>query len=74
MMSGETRLIADNSASGMFISAVVNITIARPSNIVRPSTSGLVNRSADICPIASMIEPTSIVASVPRTVMTSPSG
>jgi hypothetical protein len=38
MISGETRLIADSSARPMWISAVVNSTIARPSSPVRIST------------------------------------
>ena len=41
MISGETRLIAESSASGMWISAVVNSTIAAPSSAVRPSTMRL---------------------------------
>ena len=46
--SGETRLIAESSASGMWTSAVVNRTIAMPSQAVRASTSLLkIPRSAE---------------------------
>ena len=75
MISGETRLIADSSASGIWISAVVNRTIARPSSAVRPSTmrAECGAQRGDMAE-ADQKAPTSAVAISPRTVMTSPSG
>ena len=52
MISGETRLIAESSASGMWISAVVNSTIAAPSNAVRTRMMRCTAKRSDArCPM-----------------------
>ena len=60
MISGETRLIAESSASGMWISAVVNRTIAMPSSAVRREhdAAETAAQSAETCPKPTTKAPT----------------